>query len=810
MVLAAYFAGLMLGAAAGARLATIWAKRNAPRLGLYAVLEAGVAIAALAYLAFHPVLPTLAVALSTAVPPGVLSVARALFAFAVLIVPTTLLGASLPAAAIVVPPSGGAAGRLYAWNTLGGAVGAITTGLVAIRVLGVRGTFLAAVALDLMIAVVAWRLDLDPPDRPKARTPSAGAMPGRANAAIAIAAMIGFTGLAGEVLWTRGLSGVLSNSVYSIALVLAAVLTGLAFGARLGARAAERARDPAPFLAAACLVLAATIALSLVALPALPGLSERLALTLRVSGPTFGLLAEAILALVVVLLPALCLGIVFPLTLALAGGSEAAQTMGRVLAANTAGGLTGALAGAFVLLPMLGLGGGLLACAACAAAAALVAAEDTRLRVASAAAMALAVILVVALPVVRVAWREHGGERLLFYRDGAAATVMVTDNGRGEKRLRVNGQYSLGGTDGLFLERREAHLPLLLHPHPERALAIGIGTGATIGAALAHPGVEVDGVEIVPETLTAAALFDDENEGMLGHPRARLFVDDARSHLLASRAHYDAIVSELFLPWTAGTAYLYSLDFYRLGREHLASGGLYCQWLPLHQLGPEDLETIVGTFAEAFPTVELWVAYHRTRTPLAALIGSERPRAVGADSIRARTHDPTLAASLSAATLDDPGDLALLYVAGDAQLRAATRQVAPITDDRPRLEFTAPAAYFHQERLARESLAWVRARLDPGSSPVSGVPGTAPVRKLLLDAQTALLSGDGPGELRAYLDALTIAPEARVVRQAIAAIGHDRLTAGDTALARALAERLTAVAPGSREATWLARAAGVQ
>ena len=813
VVLAAYFAGLMLGAAVGARLAVAWLRRPGAPLGLYAALEVGVAFAALGYLALRPLLPAAAVALSTAMPAGVVPFARALFVLAVLIVPTTMLGASLPAAAVVLPPVGGAAaGRLYAWNTLGGAVGALTTGVVAIRFLGVRGTFLAAAALDLVVASAALWIGRGTMPRPAPKTapPSVGLGRGRPEAALAIAATIGFAGLADEVLWTRGLAGVLSNSVYSIALVLGAVLLGLALGARLGARRAEHARNPAPPLAGACLALAAATAVSLAALPMLPVLSERLALAFRVTGPTFGLLAEAILAALVVLLPAICLGAVFPLTLALAGGAHPAQTMGLVLAANTAGGLAGALAGAFLVLPVLGLGGGLLGCAGLAAGAGLVAAEGTRLRVASVAGVALAAILVLALPTVRVAWREHHGEQLLFYRDGATATVMVTDDGHGEKRLRVNGQYSLGGTDGLFLERREAHLPLLLHARPERALAIGIGTGATIGAALAHPGLEVDGVEIVPETLTAAALFADENDGMLAHPRAHLFVDDARSHLLASRQRYDVIVSELFLPWTAGTAYLYSLDFYRLGREHLAPGGLYCQWLPLHQLGRDDLETIVGTFARAFPAVELWMAYHRTRTPLAALIGSERPPTLDAAALRARAQDPALAAALSAAMLDDPGDLALLYVASDAQLRAATREVPPITDDRPRLEFTAPAAYFHQERVARESLAWVEARLDPGPSPVAGALAPAVLRKLLLDAQTALLAGDGPGELRSYLDAFTLAPGARVVRQAVAAIGRDRLIAGDTGMARALAGRLAALAPGSREATWLARAAGDQ
>src|SRR5262249_10496074 len=158
-----------------------------------------------------------------------------------------------------------------------------------------------------------------------------------------------------------------------------------------------------------------------------------------------------------------------------------------------------------------------------------------------------------------------------------------------------------------------------------RMLHLGVGTGDTIGAALMHPDVTVDGVELVAETLAAAALFAPENHGVLENPRAHLVADDARSHLLASVASYDVILSDLFLPWTAGTASLYALDFYRLGLTHLAPGGLWCQWLPLHQLAVGDLEAIVATFATAFPHVELFVAYHRSATPLAALIGSAAP-----------------------------------------------------------------------------------------------------------------------------------------------------------------------------------------
>ena len=624
VVLAAYFAGLALGAGLAARLG-----RRRRGLGLYGALEAGVAATALLYLGVRPLLPEAAVWLARTAPPVLLPAARALLAFAVLVVPTTLLGATLPAAtATLAPGDASGAGRLYAWNTCGGALGALGCGVVAIRVLGVRGTFLAAAGLDAAVAATALALARRTAAPAARRETGAQGAPPRL--ALVLAAAAGFAGLAGEVLWTRGLAGVLSQSVYSIALVLAAVLVGIALGAVTGVRALGRAGAPEAWLGIAFVALALATLLSRLALRALPGASVLLVRGLGVIGPGAGLAVEAALAVLVVLVPALALGAIFPLVLGLAGAAAPGRAMGRVLAANTAGGVAGALGAAFVLLPRLGLGGGLLATAGIAALAALA----TR-RTAGALAAAAVALAALASPSFRLPWRA-GDERILFYRDGAAATVMVTADARGDLRLRVNGQYSLGGSAGLLLEERQAHLPLLLHPRPTRLLALGVGTADTVGAALAHPGLRVDAVELVPEVLAAAAVFVRENRGALADPRARFVVDDARSFLLAAPGTYDVILSDLFLPWTAGTAYLYSADFYRVGRAHLRPGGLYCQWLPLHQLAVPDLEAIVASFTAAFPHVQLWVAYHRSATPLAALVGSAEPLGADAQPARAR------------------------------------------------------------------------------------------------------------------------------------------------------------------------------
>src|SRR4029079_10362418 len=220
----------------------------------------------------------------------------------------------------------------------------------------------------------------------------------------------------------------------------------------------------------------------------------------------------------------------------------------------------------------------LLALAAVLVAAVALPARGARVPVAVAiAAMALVALRGTALP---LPWRQTSDDRVLFYRDGAEATVTVTAAARAQKRLRVNGQYSLGGTSGLLLEGREAHVPLLLHPAPRRLLPLGVGPGDTSGAASAHPDLAIAGVELVGDVLDAAALFARENRNVLLAPNVRLHADDAPSWLLGAGERWDVIVSDLFLPWAAGAGALYSRDLYALGLAHLAPGGLYCQWLP--------------------------------------------------------------------------------------------------------------------------------------------------------------------------------------------------------------------------------------
>jgi spermidine synthase len=793
IVLSVYFVGLALGAVLVDSLGT-----SRRPLRVYALLEAALVATILAYVALRPWLPAAAAWIAHAAPAPLLPLARIALAAAVLLLPTTLIGATLPVAAGATADHTGAA-RLYGWNTLGGAAGALATVFVLLPLFGMRRTYVVAAAVGLGLSEIARRMSHAPAgERRTTAARAASERSPRPRLAALVAGLAGAVALGAEVLWTRGLSGVLSSSVYSVALVLAATLLGIVVGTAAAVRVVRRGGSLVPPLAAAAAAGGIAVAASILALRVLPAMSLSLAQAFGATTASTGLIVEAILAVHVVFVPAACIGAILPLAVGLGDAASASRAIAVPLGANTAGGVIGALAAAFVLLPVLGLAGGLLSIAALLTALAAGLATRPALRLLAGGASAVLLVTAVVAPPLPFPWRAAPDDRVLLRRDGPTATVLVTEDSRGARRLRIIGQYSVGGRDGLLLERREALLPLLLHPQPRSLLHLGVGTGDTLGAALTSPGLTAVGVELVAEALDAAALFAAENGDVVHHPRARLVADDARSVLLSSTEHWDVILVDLLLPWTAGAGALFSREFYQLGRARLAPRGLLCHWLPLHQLRVDDLEAIVATFTAAFPHVQLWVAYHRSRTPLAALLGSAEPLGADAAAMRARLDDPTFGAMARTVGLDDPDDVGLLYVTDGAHLRDATRDVAPITDDLPGIEFSAPRGYFHQERLGPAALAWVAARLDPGPAPVRGArPAPFALRSNMLQAQLALVTDAGPAELRGYLDALALVPESHAVRQALAGIAAERRRAGDPATAEAISDAVSRAASGA-------------
>ena len=226
--------------------------------------------------------------------------------------------------------------------------------------------------------------------------------------------------------------------------------------------------------------------------------------------------------------------------------------------------------------------------------------------------MALTLLLPAGLFVELFHWSEPNS-RLLYWDEGAGATVSVHQKQDGVRILKVNGGGEVP-TDYASLQtfRLLGHLPLVLHPDPAQVLVIAFGGGITLSAAELHQPVRLDCAELVPGVPRAAPYFARYNRQIatrLDQAPIELVAEDGRNHVLRTQRQYDAIICDATHPGTADSWVLYTEEFYRLCRGRVGADGLVAQWLPLHGLAVEDYKMILRTFRAVYPHASLWLTH---------------------------------------------------------------------------------------------------------------------------------------------------------------------------------------------------------
>lgn len=660
--LSGFFLGLALGSLALGERSRRWRR---PLLA-FGLLEIGVGLGALLV---HPILdlyrdfyPLIRLRL-TGFPAG-FALVKLVLAWAAVGIPTFCMGATLPALGEAVAPSGKRlgvpVGGLYAVNLLGAAVGTLAVPFILLPRLGLDTAYACAVAGSLTVGLIACsqaRLASDtvrsPSQAPAALSVSVPLV------VLALSTLSGLSTLALQTLWARMFSLVHENSIYSFAVVLFVFLIGLTGGAALARRELAWDRPPRALLGTAWCIAG----LLVVASPRFfAALTDGLVYVSAASG--YGALWRLLALAAATMLPAtLALGTALPLIMEMAGahGRETAgPVIGRLLAANTLGAMAGPVIATFVMGPLLGLWpslvmlGGFLV---------FVGAWTGLPRLHAAVAVGILagemVLGATDLPPVRI--RSSEGETLVSVREGTHGTTAVLATAQ-DRWITVNNSYVLGGTAAGEEERWQAHLPLLLHPSPRRVAFLGMGTGITAGAALLHPVGSVVALEIVPEVVEAARRdFAGFNGGVVGDPRVEVVVDDGRNYLASTPGAFDVIVGDLLVPWRPAEAPLYTREHFVSVRAALAGDGVFCQWLPLYQLSPDQVAIIARTFLDVFPATTLWRGNFDPTAATLALVGQRGSGALDVDAVDGRLR--RLAASGERnAFLQDPAGMWLFLV----------------------------------------------------------------------------------------------------------------------------------------------------
>jgi spermidine synthase len=767
-VLAAFMGGLALGSAGAGKLAA----RIGRPLRAYGLLEIGIALYALAVPLLFSWIDSIYALVWEQFHPGFYSFSlwRFVLSCIVLLVPTTLMGATLPvlSAALLRSPAHTPTSvtRLYTCNLVGAIFGTLAAGFLLLPTYGVRVTIYTAAAINLLIGIFC--IVVDARDRQQTdvreqaeKTPPSLAAPmeeqmtsesgaresealeqeGSGRFWLLCAAVSGFVTISTQVAWTRVLTMVIGSSTYAFSIVVALFLLGLAGGAYMvGGR--KKTGDLRRSILTIEVVTAFMLFLSISVTNLAPGMLIELGSSFKVNS-WGGLLAlQVLVAAVLILLPALMMGMVMPLVLVWASsanaGAVAVRRVGRSYAVNTLGAITGAFITGFILIPKVSTRFTILfAAALCLVLAGLAYSPrrregvDTDVRRALGAGVSFFLIIALFALAPRMNLgdlskgaydllvrlranpqfseggsdgRTYGPEtnKLLMYAEGPTATVSVREDW-GVKSMAINGRTNASDSSDMPTQVILGQMPMLVAPRTDNALIVGYGSGVSVGAMLQAPVKSLACVELEPKVIDAGRWFDHVNNRPLTDPRMHLIIDDARTYLRVNPVQYDVIVSEPSHPWVPGVANLFTQQFFELGRSRLAEEGVFVQWLQIYQLSTESLRSVLATYKSVFPHVLVFRVGGSTQGKDLILVGSRSPLTL--DRINERMSDPRTAAELARIEIKSGADLLAWYICDETQLGPALAGAVINTDDNMHIENRAPREAFLP--LMEANAAWI-------------------------------------------------------------------------------------------------------
>jgi hypothetical protein len=510
--------------------------------------------------------------------------------------------------------------------------------------------------------------------------------------------------------------------------MLSAFLFGLGFGSLLIRKRADGAEAPVRLLGTVQWAMGAAALLTLpIYAQSFPVMAWLVgAVPKTEAGYVVFNLARYALALLVMLPATLLAGMTLPLitgTLLRAGAGE--RVIGQAYSANTVGSMIGAVGGGLVLMSRLGLErllafGAALDIAVGVALLVTAAEGARRLKVGALAAGAGALVVAGTLLLVRLDQRvltsgvyrsgqipDEGTREVLFYQDGATATIgahrlpngqtVITTNGKGDASLPLRWLQQASGEllapvpmlgEGDETTQLLAPLITLAHrPEATRALVVGQGSGMSTHILLGDPLLEeVVTVEIEPEMIVGSSVFQPANRRSFEDPRGRFLLEDARRAIVQGEP-LDIILSEPSNPWISGVASLFTVEFYERARARLAPGGVFGQWVHLYEIEDEIVLTILAAIDRTFPQ---WTAYLTSAADMMVIAAKDE---LPMPDWRVAEF-PGIQQDLAHAPPLTPGVLESLFLFDDRTMGPLLARWEPNTDARPLVDTRAERARF--------------------------------------------------------------------------------------------------------------------
>lgn len=582
--------------------------------------------------------------------------------FLSLLIPTVLMGISLPMLSKAVNRSAeGAAsliGWLYGFNTLGSGLGTLISGWYIVGTLGYDKTVYLGAALSFLVGIsaltLAGRFPRMQPQQPDSNQPALARKKQRSlRSWYLLVFLSGFTAISWEIIWFRVLDIALQSNAYTYGHLLAFVLIGSAIGSMVGAKTVAYVRRPKQVF----LIIQGAIALySVIAIWGI-GLYWQAHPSLR-SGEGFidpnningGILFEYLVVPgIITILPSVLMGFYFPLVQKAVqqNNGEIGKRVGFIYLASIVGNTLGSLVTGLWLLNFLGTAGSIRLLLVIGISFLLIARSQIIKKIPVIALIAVSVIATVVFPSNNRLWAAlHAVEPNAYFNvveDSTSIAAIAETNGQG--KLLASGQMQ-ANFPYLHIHGLLGSIPALLHPHPEQIMIIGLGSGGTPHTIGVNPQTKrIKIIELLGAELPVLQQYSRRPAGkalkyLFQDPRYEIIVGDGRRELTVSEEKFDIIEADAIQPWRSRAGMLYSQEFFREVQSCLKPGGFFVQW----DVGAGAKKTMQSVFpyvTRVGMAGNLWI-----------LIGSDRPVEFDQELLLSRLEDSQVVNFLEQAEID--------------------------------------------------------------------------------------------------------------------------------------------------------------
>lgn len=747
IVLATYMGGLALGAFYLGR----YSDKVQNRLKLYGLLELGIGVYCLAYPFIIDNVGNLFIQIATSFDGtpnrGGMLLLKFLLSFSTLIIPTFLMGGTLPILTKFFTKHINDAGKdvaiLYYINSFGAFVGTGLAGFFLIRIYGVESTVWIAAFLNIIIGLTALifskstQINTQIISSTEAKIDSNHQIYSRTAIQIAIYTSLasGFIAMLYELSWIRLLSNILGSTTYSFTVMLMAFISGIALGSFIVSLIIKKIKNLVSFLAICQFGTAFSMILMLPLYERLPYFLTILSAQIPNTPDNFStfLSYELLLCFSIMFLPTIFSGMTLPVASRIANNDikTTGKTIGAIFSINTIGSVAGALITSLVLIPFFGIKSTLEMGVLMNGLIGLIIFFKADISKQLKWGFAISFLLItVGYKVFIPNWnqnflisgifrnlytqsipsynelkqQQNEGQQILWYKEGINANVAIRESKfdtTTQRTLIINGKADASSVADLNTQILLGQLPLMLYPNSGDALVIGLGSGITCGSVLRHPVKSLDVVEIASEVVECNYFFKNENNNFMDDPRVKIHVDDAITQLKIAPKKYDYIISEPSNPWIAGISNLYSVEFFTICKARLKSNGVLSQWFHNYDVSNDIFKLVLSTISNVFSHVSIW----KVSDADIIILGSANPLSINFAAMEQKMKQPKIAQDLARIKMYDvPTLLSTQVISARNNPHAYIKSEVNNANKTP-LEFLAPIALFaHQSVSLLDSL----------------------------------------------------------------------------------------------------------